>query len=197
MAAKPLPEQGILRQLLDCDPEKGKLYWRARTPEQFADADCPRCTCARWNARYAGQETFADINNNGYRRGIVEGQSCLGHRVVWKWVYGTEPEQIDHINRDRADNRITNLRSVSRSVNMRNISLRSDNKSGHHGVRFIGGPNERWEVTISKTGGGERRLGRFSSFEEAVAARRKAEAEHGYRSLEESSNARQDNQNAF
>jgi len=81
--------------------------------------------------------------------------------------------EIDHINRDRADNRWANLRLATRSQNNMNAGLRSDNKSGHKGVskrRDTG----KWHARITV----KRRillLGNFHSFEDAVAARRAAE----------------------
>lgn len=61
----------------------------------------------------------------GYARVYVDGRLYLAHRLAWFYVHGEWPPrgfEIDHINRVRHDNRISNLRVVTRSVNLRNRS---------------------------------------------------------------------------
>jgi hypothetical protein len=60
------------------------------------------------------------IGVGGYVVLRVNGKVCYAHRLAWKLYYGSEPKTIDHINGDRSDNRIENLRDVSQSVNMQN-----------------------------------------------------------------------------
>lgn len=83
-------------------------------------------------------------------------------------------EIIDHINRNRNDNRKENLRIVSHTENQFNRSLNKNNKSGVSGVKELSG---RWNAEI-----GYRnetiRLGSFESFEEAVKARLLAEQKY-------------------
>jgi hypothetical protein len=126
----------------------------------------------RWRAR-AGQEagTFCE---DGYRYIRVDRKQYLAHRIIWKLLYGEDPEEIDHINGNRSDNRITNLRSVSRLENMRNRKRASDNTSGVTGV-FWYKARSKWRATIS-----QKILGNFNKFEDAVAARKQAEKELGY-----------------
>jgi hypothetical protein len=65
--------------------------------------------------------TVADTKTyEGYRRVNVMGRSVAAHRVVWVLLRGEEPEVVDHINGDKQDNRIENLRSVSRLANNQN-----------------------------------------------------------------------------
>lgn len=110
-----------------------------------------------------------------------QGYAC---RTTWdasnrKWVTvlmhrliaGTPDHlQTDHINRDRLDNRRTNLRNVTPSVNTWNQGIRRDNRSGVRGVCFDR-TRRKWKATY-----GKRSLGRFDTFAEAVAARQSAEA---------------------
>lgn len=93
-----------------------------------------------------------------------------------QFLLGVAPKgfQWDHINRDKLDNRRSNLRLVTKTQNMRNRSIRSDNTSGVDGVRgqFLG----RWQAHI-KVAGRTHYLGTYDSLEEAAAARARAEKE--------------------
>jgi hypothetical protein len=92
-------------------------------------------------------------------------------------VYGDEPQDIDHINGNRRDNRIANLRAVDRRENMRNARLRSNNTSGIVGVTFSR-DRKKWVAQIND--GKVRSLGRFDKFEDAVEARKAAERRAGF-----------------
>jgi hypothetical protein len=103
----------------------------------------------RWNTRYAGRAAFS-INRNGYLSGYVNGI--------------------------RTDNRIANLRLVTKSENSRNAARKASNKSGVTGVLFRRG---RWTASIRHDGKGVT-LGTFGSKEEATLARQEAEQRFGY-----------------
>lgn len=101
------------------------------------------------------------------------------HRVAWAITHGEWPtSDIDHINGVRDDNRICNLRAVTRSQNRRNSSMRSDNKSGITGVALDKKFNV-WRAQIH-VDGKHITLGAFPTFEAAVGARRKAALKHGF-----------------
>ena len=125
---------------------------------------------------------FSDWGLNGYRyRSItLDGKNYLIHRLVWLWMYGYSPKEIDHINHNTTDNRLCNLRSVSRVENTRNAKKRIDNTSGIVGVSWVKKIN-RWRSRISHRG---KRifLGTFKCFNQAVAARKSAEKLYGYHS---------------
>jgi hypothetical protein len=73
----------------------------------------------------------------GYRVIKIDGKSYFAHRLAWLYAYGNFPEShIDHINRNKDDNSIINLRDVSRDVNQHNHGKRTDNTSGYRGVWF-------------------------------------------------------------
>jgi hypothetical protein len=115
---------------------------------------------------------------NGYVYISVDGKPYLAHRLAWLYVYGEWPERdTDHINCDRTDNRIENLRDVERHVNNQNRSgTRADNKSsGLTGVTWHN-HSRKWRARIWLHGK-EHRLGLFDTTEEAydayVAAKRK------------------------
>lgn len=180
MAAYELPEQSILIQLLRYESETGKLFWRERPDELFkaSGAYSQARIAAAWNSKNAGKEALITIDAHGYPFGSVFKKLVRAHRVIWKLVHGTEPEQIDHINGDRADNRIINLRAVSNADNHRNMSLSTANKSGVTGV-FWFARTGRWrsEITIA---GKNVHLGYYLNKNDAIAARHRAEVENGF-----------------
>lgn len=170
-----------LRVALRYEPETGKLFWLPRVPSMFPDNTCGGAAALSkaWNTRYAGKEALTGRNVHGYSRGPVFSKTYTAHQVAWALHYGEWPAQaIDHINGDRTDNRIANLRCVTVAENARNQRLRADNSSGTAGVR----PSRwasRWEAHITHD---YRRihLGTFNTKEEAVAARKAAEAKYGF-----------------
>lgn len=168
MAAKALPSQEVLRQLLDYDPESGVLAWRPRDLATFKDVRSGR----NWNTKYAGKSALTAKNGFGYRHGQLMGANVRAHRVIWKLVTGEDPDIIDHINGDASDNRWVNLRSVSRALNQRNSRRHKHNTSGHTGVWYC---NKRlkWFAQF-KVDGRSTVLGRFGTLEEALLARKAA-----------------------
>ena len=118
MVESNLPEPDLLRQVLSYDPESGSLSWLSRSVGMFTGSEkCrPEAAAARWNSRFAGKPAFQTDFSQGYKCGEFNGQTLLAHRVVWAIHYGQWPKGvIDHINHNRADNRISNLRDVSQN----------------------------------------------------------------------------------
>ncbi len=133
MAERQLPSPEVLRQLLRYEPDTGKLFWKERPLGMFGT----KRACSTWNARYAGNEALIGDNGVGYRVGRIFDRPFLAHRVIWAIYFGQWPEsQIDHINRDRADNRLENLRSATPAQNQFNQPKQSNNTSGFKGVFF-------------------------------------------------------------
>lgn len=163
----------ILLSVLDYSPETGALLWKRRTPDMF---NGNAAKCAGWNTRYAGRPALQCLDSEGYQHGSVLGRDLKAHRVAWIITHNEEPGALDHINRDKSDNRIANLREVSGTENQRNMPIRRDNSSGVPGVGLCKGS---WRARIT-LGGAEYYLGSFATFEQAVAARREAEAKHGF-----------------
>lgn len=172
---KLLPPE-VLRELLDYDPQTGAFTWRSREGYLF---DSPTSQ-AQWNARFAGKRAFTSIHKtHGYTQTTILSHVQRGHRVAWAIHYGSWPEgEIDHINGDRTDNRIANLRDVGRTENGRNLCLSRRNKSGVLGVSWDA-QRERWFASIRHQGKSVA-LGRFDSLEAASAARRRAEQDFGF-----------------
>lgn len=148
-----LPKKPItserLREILDYDPETGVLTWKIRLSHR-AKVGCQ-----------AGSVSRAD----GYRHLKIEGGRYVAHRLVWLYMTGKWPtDQIDHINRQRADNRWINLREASASQNMANSHRRS---TLPRGVSFHK-PTKRYQARI-RWRGHQRHLGLFDTPEEASA----------------------------
>ena len=165
-----LPPIEKLRAAIDYNPETGKLFWRVRQPD-FCSNDNAR---TRFNRFHAGKE-IGHLNADGYIKFQFWNCTIIAHRAAWAIYYGEWPaEQIDHINGQRDDNRITNLRSVSARVNSQNKAIPANNKSGHIGV-FYCNTSKKW---VAKLQG--KRLGQFATSEMAINARQKAEGEAGF-----------------
>ncbi|AGG91173.1 MULTISPECIES: HNH endonuclease signature motif containing protein [unclassified Sulfitobacter] len=178
MAAKALPEQSVLLQLLRYEPETGKLFWRERDEGHFS-AKCAskrRRRARDFNATRAGTPALETDNGNGYFRSSLCGVNQYAHRVIWKLVTGEDPNIIDHIDGDTKNNRWSNLRSVSHQENLKNCALSRNNTSGAMGVTET---EWGWKAEIA-IDGNKRHLGLFTTKEQAIAARTGAEKSHGY-----------------
>lgn len=171
---KTLPTIAILEQLFECDADEGILIWRPRPREMFGS----NMNFHRWNKAYAGTQA-GRVTAAGYRSVKVYGEAFQAHRIIWKITTKEEPGEIDHINRDKLDNRISNLRVVSRSVNMKNKGLTSNNTSGHKHIVWTP-RTKRWTVQMSVSGKGQRQLAWCKTMEEAVEARNRIYQELGY-----------------
>lgn len=165
-------DPALLRKLLRYDPETGKLFWLRRT----AEID-PRCN--HFNAQFAGKEAlYGSSSSSGYRQGAIFNRQYLAHRVIWALVYGEWPTCIDHINGVRTDNRLSNLRSVTKRENALNQRRRAKSSSNVIGVYWVSHAN-KWRAEIKES---SRRvhLGYFTKLEDAKAARKVAEQRLGY-----------------
>ena len=112
----------------------------------------------------------------GYVQIYVDGRRYMAHRLAWVYVYGRWPSgDIDHINQQKADNRIANLREATRAQNMQNVSLHRHNSSGRKGVCWHK-PRAKWRAYIFN-GYRQQHLGLFDTFADAVKAREAAERE--------------------
>ena len=149
------------RDLLIYNQDTGELLWRV--PVKRAKAGSK-----------AGCRT-----TNGYSRIELDGRRYLAHRVAWLMSFGQWPaKNIDHINGDRMDNRLCNLRDVDTRTNNRNRTvLNSNNRSGYPGVRQDPrNPRKpRWHARLNQKEGGIW-VGTFDTPEEAHAELEKVRA---------------------
>jgi len=136
----------VVRAALEYNPETGDFKFKARRPGKVP----------------AGTGTLL---RTGYRVVRFGQQKYLLHRLAWAIHYGRWPTgEIDHINGDKSDNRIANLREATRQQNCTN--RRAYGKSGYKGVVELNG---RWmaQITID---GSRRGLGVYETPEAAHAA---------------------------
>ena len=163
-----------VRELLDYSPENGVFTWRERNACEFAK----QADCDTWNTRFAGKRA-GGIGANGYRCIMIKPRLYTEHRLAWAHVHDTWPAGLlDHVDGNRANNCIANLREVSAVGNGRNARLSAANKSGVTGV-FWRSDIDRWSAYITDNRV-RRYLGTFKEFDEAVAVRKAAEKEIGF-----------------
>lgn len=162
----------LLFRLCDVYTTGGILIWKRRPVEMFAD----QRACDSWNTRFAGKEA-GSTNKRGYREIQFAGRLHLRHRLIWLAVHGVLPVEIDHVHGVGAGDGIGNLREVTQAENTKNAKLQARNKTGCTGVDLL--PSGKYRATI-RSGGVVHRLGHFEKLEDAVAARKAAEARHGF-----------------
>lgn len=149
-----------LRELLAYEPESGLFTWM----------------CNRAGRKFAG--TIAGSKNKkGYTEITVDGGRYWAHRLAWLHVHGVMPTgDIDHINGDRSDNRIANLRDVAHIVNAQNRTRTNrSNKSGVLGV-WLHQRGGSWGACI-QAAGVRHHIGYYPTKEEARAAYLAAKSE--------------------
>lgn len=174
-----LPDADVLKDLIHYDSESGSLTWKCRDAKYFNPSERfgAQQLANMWNGKCAGKPAFSRLTANGYLAGCVFGQMNLAHRVVWKMVYGDEPESIDHINGDKANNSIANLRRATPLEQSRNQKVYSNNISGHSGVTFTA--RGKWKAQIHVRGRNVY-LGCYTDKDEAISVRKKAERKFGF-----------------
>lgn len=155
----------VLRQVIGYNPDSGEFRWLERPGDHG------------WTRKNAGKVAgYLDTSVNYLRIGMY-GERFFAHRLAWLFMMGEWPiHHVDHINGDRTDNRWNNLRSATQTENNHNVGLRRNNTSGVKGVSWDA-ERSRWFASIT-VNGKSKGLGRYEEFDDAVAARKKAEAEY-------------------
>lgn len=154
-------DQAMLRLLLNYDPETGsftRIASFSRTGRLVPDMGSSKA------GDHVGSRSAA-----GYLTTRIRGKSYYLHRLAWLYVHGEWPEVIDHINGDPGDNRIANLRDVSKAANAQNLHRASS--ASTTGIIGAGQATRegKFRATI-KLDGRQRHLGYFATAEEAGAA---------------------------
>lgn len=132
-----------IRTVLRYEPKTGLLFWKPRQIEMFLHGKYPARGMAIWNARYANTEALGLTDAYGYKVGALLGNRVRSHRVAFAHFHGRWPsDHIDHIDGDRQNNRIDNLREATAEQNLRNMSRHADGSSRFKGVS--------WNRSLSK-----------------------------------------------
>ena len=113
------------------------------------------------NSRALKDTPVSKIGSGGYVCVNIDKKVYLVHRLVWFYHYGVWPDTIDHIDRNKQNNKIENLRSVSQLYNNLNRSAHVDGKSKYKGVSKKPHMN-KWRATI-KVAGMHLHLGYFDT----------------------------------
>ncbi|AGF87895.1 HNH endonuclease [Salmonella phage FSL SP-126] len=131
----------------------GNIYWK------------------QWKKGRSRNLIAGTINNKGYLKVTIDGKQMYAHRIVWIMHNGNIDDgyEIDHINHNRSDNRIENLRIVTRSENAKNLSMAANNKTGFTDVFF----NKKRNKYFSSVKVGNNHIfgGWHDSIESAVTSR--------------------------
>lgn len=139
-----------LRGVLDYNPSTGVFVWKVRP-----------------SARTFVGDLAGNLTAGGYREVKFRRKSYLAHRLAWLYVYGVWPlETIDHINGNRLDNRIENLRDVTLSQNCQNKHRAK--RTSRTGLRGVSVTDKRSKFRAAITVAGKtKNLGSFDSPEKA------------------------------
>jgi hypothetical protein len=151
--------QERLKAVVRFEPEIGEFYWLTNSP---------------WRVGVIG-ERAGSVRVDGYRSITIDRVKYLEHRLAWFYQYGIFPKQLDHINRNRTDNRIVNLREATAEQNRANrgaVKSISGLKGAHWNKEA-----KRWVSKIERNGNATY-LGSFNTAEEAHAAHCKAAKEY-------------------
>ena len=161
--SKPLDMNRVL-SMLKYDAATGAFTWLCNRKGRAARVGAP-AGCRR---------------SDGYMQIVLDGQRIYIHRLVWQIERGPIPSdmEIDHIDHNPSNNRISNLRLVTSSGNKKNRSRDSRNTSGVNGVHWAPHANA-WRVQI-RSERKTRHVGYFKDLGEAQLARRQTESEAGF-----------------
>ena len=129
-----------------------------------------------WNSRNA--KKIIGSKTHGYLEVRIKNKVYRLHSLAWLYCYGFIPDQLDHINGIRDDNRIENLRDVSQSINNKNTAKRKNNTSGFTGVYYFKRLS-KWAAKIVSDGK-QIHIGCFDTPEEANEARLKELHKFGF-----------------
>ena len=150
MSFRALPPQDQLRAMFDYDPDTGILLNKRLNRRAGYVLKGGNSTKAHW---------------------CVKIGSCVftQQRIIWMWIHGVDPESflVDHIDQDSLNNRLSNLRLVTRRQNRENSKLNSNNSSGYRGVYKMG---KKWQAKIMLPKGRARSIGVFDTPEDAHEA---------------------------
>lgn len=143
--------QNELKELFDYNSETGIFIRKKRTAMRQKIGEIVGVNCRK-----------------GYLKCGIYNKEYYLHRLAWLYVYGYYPDKIDHINHNKKDNRILNLREVDNTENLRNMTRSKANTSGITGVSY----SKREKKWVSQICYENKRIAkRFKTKEEAIKQR--------------------------
>lgn len=116
-------------------------------------------------------------HSQGYLSTCIGSKEYLAHRIIWFMQTGCWPDQVDHIDHDRSNNRWSNLREVSSRLNQLNMSQKKSNTSGVTGVRVLPSGKYHAYIMVNRK---QIALGSYDDINDAKAARQAAEVKYGF-----------------
>jgi hypothetical protein len=159
---------------------QGEIYWKERPRSDFVSRKSWLVTTKNFAGKRAGSVVKSPRSATSYRQAMISGKQYKCHRIIWEMHNGPIPAglSIDHIDGNGLNNRIQNLRVVSRVEQMHNLPMQKSNTSEVVGVCWHKSA-QAWQARISMAGD-RVDLGRFKNKDDAVSARKAAEIKLGY-----------------
>lgn len=171
----------VVNELVHYDPETGVFTWKERDKKWFKSGYRDAQGNANiWNSKWAGKEAFTSDNGDGYKTGAIFAIPVKAHRLAFLLTEGYWPDEVDHINGNRSDNRRINLREVDNIGQGRNQKLHATNTSGVAGVHWIENSGYGYWVARITVEGTRLNLGTSKDFDTAVSLRKAAEKKYGF-----------------
>ncbi|MGC4025921.1 MAG: HNH endonuclease [Mesorhizobium sp.] len=163
----------FVREVLDYNPDTGSFIWKHRPRLHFVSER----EWKRWNARHQGKAA-GGVDGKGYLQIGLNGVKHYAHRLAWLYVHGQLPKaQIDHIDRNKANNALSNLHDVTDLENKRNRPIQANNSTGVNGVEELQSGKFRAHIRID---GRRHYLGTFDHPEHAATVRQYVALEEGF-----------------
>lgn len=153
-------DQSLVKKFFNYDPVTGVLTRRLPTSSNYVGDVAGYLTGYGYLAVGFGRKTY------------------LVHRLIWLYMTGHLPDQVDHINHNRLDNRWCNLREVNNTDNQKNTSTSSNSTTKVNGVSFMKTKNKyRAYIMVNRK---HIHLGLFEDINDAIKARKAADVQYGF-----------------
>lgn len=152
----------LAKQVLTYDPNSGNLIWNTGLHSK----------------RMLPGSIAGSITKKGYRQVSLYGTTYAAHRLIWFMETGEWPDEVDHIDQDRSNNKWSNLRAVTKAVNARNRSRNPHSKVGEVGIWY----NKRtFKYVAEITFNGKKVFQRsYDNVEDAIRERKAKAKELGF-----------------
>lgn len=153
-------DQALVKKFFDYNPIIGELSRRLPTANNYVG------------------EVVGTLKNTGYLSVGLGNKEYLVHRLIWLYMKGYLPDQVDHIDHNRTNNAWSNLREVNNTENAKNTSVSVNSTTKITGVSFMKSRNKyRATIMVNRK---QIHLGLFENINDAIKARKDAEIKHGF-----------------